>query len=135
MKKFFISFGMMTIVVFASAANQEIDKMIAQIKEPRKGIALDELSSVSNPFVTVKKDVNITKVFIPKKKEESMVLGGIINHKANINGAWYKEGDEVSGYTLQYVGTKGAVLVDATRVKRLFLHEKIEGIITIKEGM
>lgn len=125
----------MTTIVFASVATHEIDKMIAQIKEPRKGIALQELSTISNPFVTLKKDVNITKVFVPKKKEESMALGGIINHKANINGAWYKEGDEVSGYTLQYVGTKGVVLVDATRVKRLFLHEKIEGIITIKEGM
>jgi len=125
----------MTTVLFASVATQEIDRMVAEIKEPRRGIVMKELSTISNPFVTVKKDVNITKVFVPKKKEESMALGGIINHKANINGAWYKEGDEVSGYTLQYVGTKGVVLVDATRVKRLFLHEKIEGIITIKEGM
>ncbi len=135
MKKLLISFGIMTVAAFSSIATQEIDKMIAKIKEPRKGIELKELSSIPNPFVTVKKDVNITKVFVPKKREENMELGGIVNRKAFINGAWRKEGDDVSGYTLQYVGPKGVVLVDAARIKRLFLHEKIEDIITIKEGM
>ncbi|MEA3455139.1 MAG: hypothetical protein U9R26_01405 [Campylobacterota bacterium] len=135
MKKIFINFVILTVVAFSSAATQEIDRMIAEIKEPRKGIALKELSSIPNPFVTIKKDVNITEVFVPKKREENMELGGIVNRKAYINGAWHKEGDDVSGYTLQYVGTRGVVLVDAARIKRLFLHEKREDIITIKEGM
>ena len=134
MKKLIISFGFVTSIVCASVAMQEIDKMIAQIKEPRTGIALKELSTIPNPFVTVKKDVNITKVFVPKKKEEKSVLGGIVNRKAYINGAWHKEGDDVAGYTLQYVGAKGVVLVDGARIRRLFLHEKMEGIIMIKEG-
>ena len=135
MKKLFISFGIVVTVAFSSVATQEIDKMIAQIKEPRKGIALKELSSIPNPFVTVKKDINITKVFVPKRIEANMELGGIVNRKAYINGSWHKEGDDVSGYTLQYVGTRGVVLVDEARIKRLFLHEKKEGIIMIKEGM
>ena len=125
----------MTTIVFSSVATQEIDRMIAKIKEPRKGIRLKELSSIPNPFVTVKKDINITRVFVPKKIEANMELGGIVNRKAYINGSWRKEGDDVSGYTLQYVGTRGVVLVDDTRIKRLFLHEKREDIITIKEGM
>ena len=135
MKKLFISFGIVATVAFSSVATQEIDKMIAQIKEPRKGIALKELSSIPNPFVTVKKDINITKVFVPKRIEANMELGGIVNRKAYINGAWRKEGDDVSGYILQYVGTRGVVLVDKARIKRLFLHEKREDIIKIKEGM
>ena len=125
----------MTTIVFSSVATQEIDRMIAKIKEPRKGVRLKELSSIPNPFVTVKKDINITRVFVPKKIEANMELGGIVNRKAYINGSWRKEGDDVSGYTLQYVGTRGVVLVDDTRIKRLFLHEKREDIITIKEGM
>ncbi len=135
MKKLFISLGIVSTVAFSSVATQEIDKMIVQIKEPRKGIELKELSSIPNPFVTVKKDINITKVFVPKRIETNMELGGIVNHKAYINGSWRKEGDDVSGYTLQYVGTRGVVLVDKARIKRLFLHEKIEDIIMIKEGM
>jgi len=135
MKKLFISFGIVVTVAFSSVATQEIDKMIAEIKKPRKGIALEELSSIPNPFVTVKKDLNITKVFVPKRIEVNMELGGIVNHKAYINGSWRKEGDDVSGYTLQYVGTRGVVLVDEARIKRLFLHEKKEGIITMKEGL
>jgi len=135
MKKLFISFGIVVTVAFSSVATQEIDKMIAEIKKPRKGIALEELSSIPNPFVTVKKDLNITKVFVPKRIEANMELGGIVNHKAYINGSWRKEGDDVSGYTLQYVGTRGVVLVDEARIKRLFLHEKKEGIITMKEGL
>ena len=135
MKKLFISFGIVSTLAFSSVATQEIDKMIIQIKEPRKGIELKELSSIPNPFVTVKKDINITKVFVPKRIETNMELGGIVNHKAYINGSWRKEGDDVSGYILQYVGTKGVVLVDDTRIKRLFLHEKKENVITIKEGM
>ena len=135
MKKVFISFAIITTVAFSTAATREIDKMVAEIKEPRRGIALAELSSTPDPFVRIKKDVNITKVFVPKEKEENVLLAGIINRKANINGVWYKEGDEVSGYILQYVGTKGVVLVDGVSIKRLLLHEKREGIIMIKEGM
>ena len=135
MKKLFISLGIVSTLAFSSVATQEIDKMIIQIKEPRKGIELKELSSIPNPFVTVKKDLNITKVFVPKRIETNMELGGIVNHKAYINGSWRKEGDDVSGYILQYVGTRGVVLVDDTRIKRLFLHEKKEDVITIKEGM
>ncbi len=125
----------MATVAFSSAATQEIDKMIGQIQERRIGMEMKELSSTPDPFVVVKHDVNVIKVIIPQVREESVVLGGIVNRKASINGKWYKEGDEVAGYTLNYVGTKGIVLVDKARIKRLFLHDKIEGIITIKEGM
>jgi len=95
MKKIFINFVILTAVAFSSAATQEIDRMIAEIKEPRKGIELKELSSIPNPFVTVKKDVNITEVFVPKKREENMELGGIVNRKAYINGGLEMETKKV----------------------------------------
>ncbi len=130
-----ISFGILLTMAYSSAATGEIDKMIDQIQKRRVGIDMKVLASTPDPFVVLKKDVNVTRVIIPQRREENFTLGGIVNHRASINGTWYKEGDEVGGYTLNYVGTKGVILVDQTRIKRLFLHNKIEGIITIKEGM
>ena len=130
-----ISFGILLTMAYSSAITSEIDKMIDQIQKRRVGIDMKELASTPDPFVVVKKDVDVTKVIIPQRREENFTLGGIVNHKASINGKWYKEGDDVGGYILNYVGTKGVVLVDQARIKRIFLHDKIEGIITIKEGM
>ena len=118
-------------ITLCSAADT-IDMMVNKIKEPRKGIELKELSTIPDPFVAVKKDINVTEVIKPKKKI-SLVLGGIMNHTAYINGQWHKEGDEISGFILRYVGTKGVVLVDEEHIKRLFLHEKKDGIIKMEE--
>ncbi|MEA3418877.1 MAG: hypothetical protein U9Q90_05705 [Campylobacterota bacterium] len=134
MKKYLISIGVFTTVVFSNVGMGEIDKMVSQIQQPREGIALKELSSGVDPFIAIKKDENITKIVVPQKSEERFTLNGIINRKAYINGKWYVEGDEVSGYILKHVGVKGVVLTDSTHIKRLFLHKKQEGLIMIKEG-
>ena len=134
MKKVIVGIGCVATLAFSSAAIQTIDKMVAQIKEPRKGIALKELSSTPDPFVAMSKDVNVTEIIVPKVKRKDLVLGGIVNHQAYIDGAWRKEGDVMSGYTLKYVGTRGVVLMDGEHIKRLFLHKKTEGLITMKEG-
>lgn len=126
--------GIVATFAFSDVATQAIDNMVTQIKEPRKGIALKELSSTPDPFVAVKKDANITSIFVPKAKRKDLVLGGIVNHQAYIDGSWHKEDDNISGYTLKYVGTRGVVLVDGEHIKRLFLHKKREGLITMKEG-
>jgi len=134
MKKIIIiSMGVITSFAFSSASTHAIDKMVAQIKKPRQGVAMKELSETPDPFVVLRKDVNITEIVKPKKRV-NLKLGGIVNHRAHINGVWHKEGDDVSGFVLKYVGSKGVVLMDGEHIKRLFLHEKREGIIKMEEG-
>ncbi|MEA3492596.1 MAG: hypothetical protein U9R27_11920 [Campylobacterota bacterium] len=134
MKRLILSAGVLTAFLFGSVASDEIDKMVVLIKARREGIALKELSSTLNPFVTLKKDINETKVYVPEKKDDKIILNGIVNNKAYINGKWHKEGDEIAGYTLKHIGTKGVVLADDSRVKKVFLRKKSEGIIMMKEG-
>ena len=133
MKKVLTNFTIITSFALSAGGMQVIDDMVAQIKKPRKGVALDELSSTPDPFVAIKKDVNITEIITPKKKV-NLTLGGIVNNRAYINGAWHKEGDDVSGFVLKYVGTKGVVLMDGEHIKRLFMHKKRESIIKMEEG-
>lgn len=134
MKRYLISIAMITTAVYSGAGTEEIDRMVDQIQKPREGIAQKELSLGSDPFIVFKRDENVTKIIVPAKAEEKLVLNGIVNDKAYINGKWYKEGDEISGYTLKYVGDKGVVLTDSRHIKRLFPHKKRESLIIIKEG-
>ena len=129
-----MSMVVVTSVAFSGNGVEAIDKMVSKIQQPREGAALEELASTKNPFITLKKDENITKIVVPKKRQEKFVLNGIVNQKAFINGEWHKVGDDISGYTLKYIGTRGVVLTDANNIKRLFLHRENKGIIMMKEG-
>ncbi len=133
MKKIVISFGIISTIAFSSAVTDKIDNMVEKIKERRVGIEMKKLSSTPDPFVIVGQ-IDAT-VIAPKKKDETIILGGIINQKAFLNGKWCKLGDSAGAYTLHYIGKKGVVLVDGKRIKKLFLHDEIDGIITTKEGM
>ena len=133
MKRAILTIGFIATFACSDVATQAIDNMVTQIKKPRKGIALKKLSSTPDPFVVVKKDINVTNIIVPKAKRKDLVLGGIVNHQAYIDGAWHKEDDNISGYTLKYVGTRGVVLVDGEHIKRLFLHKKREELVTMKE--
>jgi len=135
MKNLLIGFMAISTLAFSSSPTDQIDKMVEEIKKPRKGVAMSELMTTPDPFVVLKRDDNSTgQIAAPQKKEEKLTLGGIMNEKAFINGKWLKIGEEIYGYKLHFIGTKGVVLVDETRVRKLFLHEKNKGLITIKEG-
>ena len=135
MKKVVIGIGLVAIFLRADVVQQNIRKMVLEIKSPRKSIALEQLSSVPDPFIEAKKDDNKTKMVVVKKKELDISLSGIINKKAYINGSWYKEGDKISSYTLEYVGTKGIVLVDGEQIRRIFLQKKNKLLILTEKGM
>ena len=134
MKRVIAGIGIIITFAFSNAGMQSIDKMVSQIKKPRKGVELKELATTPDPFVTVSQKVNVAEIVKPKKRKRNLTLSGIVNDKAYINGAWYKEGDQVAGYTLKYVGTRGVVLMDEKHIKRLFLHKRREDIIIMKDG-
>ncbi len=134
MKKIVINFGIISTIAFSSAVTDKIDNMVDKIKERRVGMEMKVLTTTPDPFVMVSK-ADATKVIAPKKKDENIELGGIVNQKAFLNGKWCKVGDDAGGYTVHFIGKKGVVLVSEKQIKKLFLHKKIEGIITIKEGI
>jgi len=135
MKRVLTGIGFAAVFLFADAAKHDISNMVVEIKSPRKGIASDKLSSVPDPFIAAVEEVNTTSVAAPIKKEKDIRLGGIINKKAYINDSWHSKGDRVSGYTLEYVGTKGIVLVDGEQIRRIFLQKKKELLILTEKGM
>ncbi len=132
MKKHIIGFGIMSSILFANVAIEEIDSMVEEIKAPRKGVALKQLSSTLNPFVAIQKETNTTVSSVTKKVYAKLTLSGIMNNKAYINGEWHSEGDSVSDYNLTHIGTRGVVLVKKNKIKKLFLHEN-DGIIKMKD--
>ncbi len=133
MKKHIISLGVMSSILFANVAIEEIDNMVDEIKAPRKGVALKELSSTLNPFVALQKETNNTVKSVTKKVYAKLTLSGIMNNKAYINGEWHNEGDSVSDYNLTHIGRRGVVLVKKNTIKKLFLHKR-DGIIKMKDG-
>ncbi|SFV53126.1 hypothetical protein MNB_SV-6-26 [hydrothermal vent metagenome] len=133
MKKYIISLGVMSSILFANVAIDEIDNMVEEIKAPRKGVALKQLSATLNPFVALQKETNMTVKSVTKKVYAKLTLSGIMNNKAYINGEWHSEGDSVSDYNLTHIGTRGVVLVKEKKIKKLFLHKK-DDIIKMKDG-
>jgi len=133
MKKYMISLTIVSSVLCANVAIEEIDSMVEEIKAPRKGVALKQLSATLNPFVAIQKDTNMTVKSVTKKVYAKLSLSGIMNNKAYINGEWHSEGDSVSDYNLTHIGRRGVVLVKEKKIKKLFLH-KSDNIIKMKDG-
>jgi len=133
MKKHIIGLGLISSILFANVAIEEIDSMVEEIKAPRKGVALKQLSATLNPFVSIQKETNRTITSVTKKVYAKLTLSGIMNNKAYINGEWHREGDSVSDYNLSHIGTRGVVLVKKKKIKKLFLH-KSDDIIKMKDG-
>lgn len=130
----------MITVAFSNVATQEIDKMIDDIKKPRKSLDMRELGRVKDPFVLEKVHTSTPEAIIPvfKKPTPKFSLSAIVNDKAHINGDWHEEGGMIMGYELAHVGTRGVVLTIKKDIVKLFLPErthKSDGTIKIKEGM
>lgn len=139
MKKIFICFVIITTVVFSTAATQEIDKMINDIKKPRQSLDMKELEQVKDPFIVAEMDTGASEIIIAKLKKPvpKFSLSAIINNKAHINGDWYEKGGTVLGYSLAHVGIRGVVLTFEKKIVKVFLPEKIhknDEIIKIEGG-
>ncbi len=134
MKKLLLVIGLGVTTLSAEATIQVIDDMVVKIQQPREGVMAGELESISNPFIILsKKDDNSTKIVATIAKEEQFVLRGIVNDRVFINNRWYKAGDKISGYTLEYIGLRGIVLADDKHIKKIFFHEPKEGFIKTKD--
>ena len=135
MKNIILAITIMTSIIYADLSMDQIRNMVQNIHDKREGISLEKLKGTQDPFVRLQEENNVTTFVIPVEKEDSkLVLNAILNKTAFINGKWRGIDDNISGYTLKYIGKKGVVLRNDNQIKKLFLHTKRENFITIKEG-
>jgi len=126
---------LITSTIYADLSMDQIRDMVQKIHDRRDGVSIEKLKDTKEPFVRLEEENNITTFVIPMDKEDTqMSLNAILNKTAYINGEWKRLDDTVDGYTLKYIGKKGVVLRNDKQIKKLFLHEKRENFITIKEG-
>jgi len=104
-----------------------VDEQIQAIKPPRNGVSKTKINGLSNPFVFLQKNKDISnkksvasrsKKTTPSllnknkvsKKSNIITLDAIINKSALINGKWYKINDKIGKYTLSSVERTTAIL-------------------------
>jgi hypothetical protein len=119
--------------MYADLTVQQIQKMVLKIHEKREGIKLETLEDTREPFVHVEIENNETTYVPPDKVEIKLSLHAILNNKAYINDSWLDIDDNIMGYKLKYIGKKGVVLRNDNNIKKLFLYDKKENYISIKE--
>lgn len=125
-----------TSSIYADLSMDQIRDMVQKIHDKREGINLETLSQTKEPFVRLQEENNVTTFVIPMEKENTKLsLNAILNKAAYINGEWKGIDDNISGYTVKYIGKKGVVLRNDNQIKKLFLHKERENFITIKEGI
>lgn len=135
MKNIVLMVTVMVSTIYADLSMDQIRQMVQKIHDPREGISLETLKETQEPFVRLQEENNVTTFVIPiDKKVTKIVLNAILNKTAFINGKWRGIDDNISGYTLKYIGKKGVVLRNDNQIKKVFLHTKRENFITIKEG-
>lgn len=135
MKNIVLMVTVMVSTIYADLSMDQIRQMVQKIHDPREGISLETLKETQEPFVRLQEENNVTTFVIPiDKKVTKIILNAILNKTAFINGKWRSIDDNISGYTLKYIGKKGVVLRNDNQIKKVFLHTKRENFITIKEG-
>ena len=135
MKKLFLFLLAMTIIVNADLSIKQIEVMIHKIHKERKGVKLEALDGIKDPFVQFKEENNVSTVVIPtvQAAEAKLVLHAIVNGKAYINDSWMAVNDNILGYELKYIGNKGVVLRNENHIKKLFLRKQKNNFIKLEE--
>jgi len=110
-----------------------VDEQVEAIKPPRHGILRRDISKLKDPFIflsakkvykkksSYKRYKRISKRISKRVSSylSNIKLDAIMNKSAFINAKWYKEGEKVSGYTLEKVGPKSVLLTKGK--KRILL--------------
>jgi len=116
----------MPLVVLANnpSSHDLINKQINEIKPPRVGVNLADVTKTKNPFIMFKVNKKGKKVTYAVKKKVKLTplkLESSINKSVKINGKWYKEGERIRHYTIVKVSS-GEVLLKS-RKKELKLYQ------------
>ncbi|SHO81268.1 hypothetical protein MNB_SV-15-834 [hydrothermal vent metagenome] len=136
MKKLIIVLTILTTIISAQNISvEDIKMMVQKIRDKRVGVDIAQLAYTENPFVSVVKggENNTTKmVFKPKRVEVQLIVDGVLNQRAKINGKWKKLGDMVSDYNITHIDSRKVILSrDNNTTKTVFIY-KDKNIITSK---
>lgn len=134
MRKTVLILVFVPLLVPADLSVSQIKNMVSKIHQKREGISLATLETTKAPFVKVVKENNVMVIETPKIEEVSFTLHAILNGKAYINDSWKSVDENVTGYTVKYIGSKGVVLRNKNKIRKLFLNKEREKIFTIEEG-
>jgi hypothetical protein len=136
MKNIIFIITLITSGIYADLSMDQIRDMVQRIHDKREGISSEKLIETKEPFVRLQEENNVTTFIISKEiKKEKLSLNAILNKTAYINGEWKGIDDNISGYTIKYIGKRGVVLRNDNHIKKLFLHKERENFIKIKEGI
>ena len=134
MKKILIIVSLLTVSLYADLSVDQIEKMISKIHLKREGVKLETLDATKEPFIQVQEENNVTTFVTPVATETvKLSLHAIMNGKAYINDSWKSVDDDIMGYTLKYVGKRGVVVRNGNNVKKLFLQQNRDNLITLEE--
>lgn len=136
MKKLFLFLLTWTITLQADLSVKQIEAMVHKIHKEREGVKLETLEDTKEPFVRLQEENNVSIFVIPTAKaveEAKLILHAVVNGKAYINDSWMKEGDNILGYELKYIGNKGVVLRNENHIKKLFLRKAKDSFIKLEE--
>ncbi len=126
--------SLLCVSLYADLSVKQIENMISKIHLKREGVKLETLEATKEPFVRREEDDNVSKIVIPKKREEAeLTLHAIVNGRAYINDEWKAIDDTVMGYVLKYVGKRGVILRKSNKIKKLFLHQERDDFIHLEE--
>jgi len=118
MKTLLLSIALLSSAVYANELNW-VDEQVQAIKPARSGMKRQELSSLKNPFIFIKKTdktkkgvksdkkTGLKKVL---KKKIDLKLTLVINQSAQISGKWYKVGETINGYKIEEITPKAVLL-------------------------
>jgi len=118
MKTLLLSIALLSSAVYANELNW-VDEQVQAIKPARSGMKRQELSSLKNPFIFIKKTDKTKKGSKPDKKtglkkvlkkKIDLKLTLVINQSAQISGKWYKIGEAINGYKIEEITPKAVLL-------------------------
>ena len=122
------------VVLFAD----EIDDMVAKINTKRDSkIPKEEFVSISSPMPKLIIENNETNSSVGTTAKvvssDDLVLKGIMNNSAFINGHWVKIGEKIGKFKLVDIMDDSVYLKDGNRSKLIFFKQK-NGKIKITVG-
>ncbi len=97
-----------------------IDKMVEEIKPPRIGTSMREISRLKNPFILLnkvskkgKKSAKRSYKWVAKThtRHRSFRLSATLNKSAKINNRWYPLNSKIGSYKLTKISQEYVVLV------------------------
>lgn len=115
MKQILIVLFFATAVIADDDLKERIDSIVDIISKPKQTVTKADIDSLKDPFDKEQNGLQATTHYAPIPAQPSyrnirFVLNAIINDRANINSRWLRQGDSISGFTVQNISNNSATL-------------------------